>query len=684
MNDNGAWTERRDELLERVVQQGRARKLRRRLVGAASVVLVAAVVALGVASATSSPKRSVEVLNPNGSTTTVPANAHRRPDGVLLIGDSVMMGARDALERAIPGARVNTGVSRQFRDAIPVLRAARDARALPQTVVVHLGTNGAFTTAQFSQLMQTIGPDSEVYFVTVSMPRPWQETVNADIFSDVPQWPNAHVLDWHSYADKRPWFFRDGIHLAGDGPAQYAQFIRDGIRPVPATFSDPFAGGAVPSTGLYVTSDPKWGKDQGSSSFAVSLFDDAGALRGRLPRALIGTAVTNASRRTLQVTDGGISLVPTPLDHGANIPAGCTQTEAVRTLGVALCGVRNRDQLLGERIVVNRGAGWTDLIGKPPAPPGLTVAGHWNWASPSPDGQWLLATWSGECETITNMFVHVPDGALHTVTGEVGTAWGGAPESGAEGWTTGGDALVVLGGDAACGTAAPERRGVYVVSPTKGIGELLVPLGPDAGVMRWTNVDDQRTRSDATGSTVRVDLDGDGHVDELSIAPSAVGAIGPIEMRATLADGRVVSGTYPNAYSVHIAGTADLAGDGRHEAIVTVGGETWTLGAIVVLDGDRLVAITQTNDDQIIGWGQHSNGDPHGTSDVACRVVGGKPSLVLAHSSIVGSDRQWRRTVYALDGTHLVVSRRDAGTIVRGAEPPPGLPLANALDCAQG
>jgi hypothetical protein len=82
---------------------------------------------------------------------------------------------------------------------------------------------------------------------------------------------------------------------------------------------------------------------------------------------------------------------------------------------------------------------------------------------------------------------------LHTVTGEVGTAWGGAPESGVEGWTADGNALVVLGGDAACGTSAPQRRGVYVVSPTKGIEQMLVPLSPDAGVMRWTAVDDQRT-----------------------------------------------------------------------------------------------------------------------------------------------------------------------------------------------
>jgi hypothetical protein len=225
----------------------------------------------------------------------------------------------------------------------------------------------------------------------------------------------------------------------------------------------------------------------------VTLYDENGGERGVLPRATIGDDALNASRHTLLVTDGGITLEATPLDDGADLPAGCTQTEAVRALAVALCGVRNRDQLLGERIVVNHGAGWTDLIGNPPAAPGQKVAGHWNWASPSPDGKWVLATWSGECETITNMFVRISDGALHTVTGEVGPAWAGAPESGAEGWTDDGNALVVLGGDAACGTAAPERRGVYEVSPTGGIRQMVVPLGPDAGVLRWTAVDDQRT-----------------------------------------------------------------------------------------------------------------------------------------------------------------------------------------------
>jgi hypothetical protein len=56
----------------------------------------------------------------------------------------------------------------------------------------------------------------------------------------------------------------------------------------------------------------------------------------------------------------------------------------------------------------------------------------------------------------------------------------------------------------------------------------------------------------------------------------------------------------------------------------------------------------------------------------------------LTASSLEGRDRHWRRSVYALDGVRLVLRRRDAGAIAHGTQPPPGLPLANALDCARG
>jgi hypothetical protein len=672
VNDTGAWTERRDELLAHVLRRGRARKLRRRLAGAASVAVVAAVVVLGVVSATAKPTRSVRVLNPAGSTTTVPHDVNRPPAGVLLIGDSVMLGARHELERAIPGAFVDAKVSRQFWDAIPLLRSYRASGLRPQAVVIHLGNNGAFTEKQVAQVMQAAGAVSEVYFLTVHEPRPWAAEVNSTLGYQVQRWPNAHILDWRGFSDNKPWFTSDGIHLAGDGITQYAQFIRDGVRPGPTTFSDPFAGVAAPSTGLYVTDDSKWSKDAGATSFAVTLFGDDGQERGMVPRAAIGNDVLNVDRKQLVVTDAGIHLAAVPLDTVEGLPGGCTQTEAVRALAVALCGRSGgRNLLLGDRILVNRGSGWQPLIAKPPG----AIVGHWDWASPSPDGQWVLAAWSAECEVVTSVFVRVADGAVHSVTGRPGI---GGPESGELGWTAFGDALAVFGGDSACGGAASRPRGVYVVSPTEGIRRMLLPLGPAAGVIRWTSVDDQRTRRDVP---VPVDLDGDGRVDQLSLTARANGFSGPIQMRATLADGRVLSGTYQNAYAVHVVGTADLAGDGRHEVLITVGGDTWTTGAIVLLDGDGLVTIGQTPDGSALGWDAHSNGNPNGTADVACHTADGKPSLVVARSTVETDGRHWQRWVYTLEGARLVLRNSDTGVISPGSPPLPDVPLANGIEC---
>ena len=181
---------------------------------------------------------------------------------------------------------------------------------------------------------------------------------------------------------------------------------------------------------------------------------------------------------------------------------------------------------------------------------------------------------------------------------------------------------------------------------------------------------------------LRVDLDGDGRVDRLSITLDAAFIHAPSRMTAALADGRVVSGTFPGGYAMHILGAADIAGDGRHEVFVRNGGETWTIGEIVVLDGARLVVLPGTGDDLIIGWSSHSNSNPRGTADVACRVIDGRPSLVITSSSLdTQLVRHWHRAVYTLDGATLLLRRRDSGTLPPSSAPPSDLPLANRLDC---
>jgi hypothetical protein len=95
-----------------------------------------------------------------------------------------------------------------------------------------------------------------------------------------------------------------------------------------------------------------------------------------------------------------------------------------------------------------------------PTPPGMTVdgepSGHWRFALLAPDGNHILAQWSGECEIPTAYLFTMQAGAAVPVTGA--TARDATPESFALGWTCDDRALVVLP-EGACGNGI-NRPGV--------------------------------------------------------------------------------------------------------------------------------------------------------------------------------------------------------------------------------
>jgi len=144
---------------------------------------------------------------------------------VLAVGDSVMLGAEQSLEREIPNMYVDAKVSRQFWDATVVLAEYKKFGLLPPTIVIHMGTNGAFSDAQFDQLMATAG-NRQVFFVNAREPRTWETEVNERLAADTKKYPNAHLLDWHKFGGSHAdWFVADGIHLTGAGAMGYAEFI---------------------------------------------------------------------------------------------------------------------------------------------------------------------------------------------------------------------------------------------------------------------------------------------------------------------------------------------------------------------------------------------------------------------------------------------------------------------------
>ena len=164
------------------------------------------------------------------------------PADVSMVGDSVMLGALSAIHDALPGCIVDAKVSRQMWDAFAVIDALESSGSLGSTVVIALGTNGPFSVEEGQGIVDRLGANRQIYWVTAfGTSLSWQEQSNDSIRALAAQNPNVTVIDWAEIAAQNTnWLYSDGIHLQGDGQAAYAAMIRDalGYTPPPPVETD--------------------------------------------------------------------------------------------------------------------------------------------------------------------------------------------------------------------------------------------------------------------------------------------------------------------------------------------------------------------------------------------------------------------------------------------------------------
>jgi hypothetical protein len=146
------------------------------------------------------------------------------PAGRYAIGDSVMLGAREAL--IARGFRVNAEVSRQFDDSVRLVRQLAAGGHLPVNLIVHLGTNGAIDGADCDRLVSVAGPGRHVYLVTIKVPRIYREANNIRLRGCAQRNDNVSVIDWYALSrNHRGWFYDDGYHLRPIGRHEYAALL---------------------------------------------------------------------------------------------------------------------------------------------------------------------------------------------------------------------------------------------------------------------------------------------------------------------------------------------------------------------------------------------------------------------------------------------------------------------------
>ncbi|HUL85516.1 MAG TPA: hypothetical protein VLX89_08390 [Actinomycetota bacterium] len=149
--------------------------------------------------------------------------------GRLGIGDSVMLGAKvDLLHH---GFRVVDAVeSRQFYKIVGIVDHWKRLGRLPKDVVIGLGTNGTVDLPDCYAAVRAAGPDRNVFFVNLKVPRVYRAIDNARLAQCAGHFRNAYLIDWYHHSVGHPgWFYSDGFHLRPSGRQAYATFVSQRI-----------------------------------------------------------------------------------------------------------------------------------------------------------------------------------------------------------------------------------------------------------------------------------------------------------------------------------------------------------------------------------------------------------------------------------------------------------------------
>lgn len=163
----------------------------------------------------------------NSPSEVITSSTAQPAERISVIGDSIFLGAAPAYQQLAPNAVIDAKISRQVYQALDVAKKLDKKGKLGNTVLIALGTNGKFNEATGQELIDYLGKNRRIYWITAYGKKlSWQKDVNQTIQKLAEKNENVSVIAWAKEAEKHPnWFYQDGTHLNTMGQKGYAKFI---------------------------------------------------------------------------------------------------------------------------------------------------------------------------------------------------------------------------------------------------------------------------------------------------------------------------------------------------------------------------------------------------------------------------------------------------------------------------
>lgn len=150
---------------------------------------------------------------------------------MIVIGDSIILGAENELKERFPGIIVDAHVGRQMSEGIVLLEEKYHKELGKETLlIVELGSNGPFSKRDLTHLLSLAG-DSHVMFINAYVPLNWQDEVNQLLWTATHEDDKLTLVDWYSVAQSNLQLLEeDGVHLNPDGASVYVDLIQQQLQ----------------------------------------------------------------------------------------------------------------------------------------------------------------------------------------------------------------------------------------------------------------------------------------------------------------------------------------------------------------------------------------------------------------------------------------------------------------------
>ncbi|MFJ3386587.1 acyltransferase family protein [Lysinibacillus sp. NPDC086135] len=158
------------------------------------------------------------------------ANPNESYNGILAIGDSLMIDIATSLHNIYPNITIDAKIGRQVSQAVQLAPNYASFNEPNKAVIIQLGTNGFFTNDQIDSLLKAFS-NADIYLVNTRVPRSWESNVNSSLQQKAQEHDNITLIDWHSVAINHPEFFApDGVHLEQKGVKTLTNLIQQTIN----------------------------------------------------------------------------------------------------------------------------------------------------------------------------------------------------------------------------------------------------------------------------------------------------------------------------------------------------------------------------------------------------------------------------------------------------------------------